>query len=383
MNNNDKKIRYPEAREDYTTNMGIVGEFAPLVALEDLGYEVSFLHHPKANGVDIKTGDIGIEVWNHSDPHIYQDRIDSVKKNLEAFTYKYIITSFIAKPVQTQLESCGIDPIVTGFQILVNNEEYKEFYKNEKGKKFFNHHTIKIVQNMLKSKLPKPKLSKTKLTKSKSSKEINYTPIPAYVYTRTFSVSSCGLDEVSFLGSVSLKPKVQNKIPETKKLTKKAGKTNNSLLHKSPTLSEKTLKELREKQSRNRITHKIRENLKYMPSCKTCTKYEKCTDLNKKRESLKCLGQRAYFFYKDYLDKYWYNKSNENYYEPLFDINIPLYEPIDEISKLFWEKLRRAKARLPKRRTKANRFERKRKVPETHQIELRFTTIENNDQNRN
>jgi len=169
---------YPELRSDYTFVTGLLGEFCANVALEDLGYEVNFNHSPNANGVDIKINDIGIEVWNHVQPHMYYDRVESTKNNLEEFKYKYVITSFIAEPIKNELESDDINVIVTGFQILVNSKPYLDFYKKDKGKKYFNKRTAKYMKNLLRSKLPKQQT------------ETNTEPSSAYVYSNNSSIDN-------------------------------------------------------------------------------------------------------------------------------------------------------------------------------------------------
>jgi hypothetical protein len=142
--------RYPECRHDYTLNVAIISEFAINVAFQDLGYSVSLSHHPNANGVDIELdSETGVEVWNFCQPHSYETKIESVKKNLSQYKYRYLITSFISQPLKAEFEQNGITVILTGFQLLVDNEQYQSFYGVTENRDYFSAKTVIALKQIL------------------------------------------------------------------------------------------------------------------------------------------------------------------------------------------------------------------------------------------
>jgi hypothetical protein len=156
MLSSDVNKNYPEPRSDYTYSVAKVGEMQYILALENLGYEVEW-HHVNHNYVDIAIPkySIGIEVWNHSEAHCYNSRMESVIENLKSFKYKYLFTSHISYSAEMTLESNGITVVTTGFQTYPNEKAYKDFYRKARGKKYFTDRTIKIIQNLVKSYIPK------------------------------------------------------------------------------------------------------------------------------------------------------------------------------------------------------------------------------------
>jgi hypothetical protein len=166
---------YPELRTEYTRNVGSIGETVVNLALDQIGYDITYNHKVDANGVDIELDiDTGVEVWNHAKAHSYRKKIDSVKNNLKPYKHKFLVTSFISKPVRAELEQDGICVIATGFQILLNNEIYLIFYSKSKGKRYFSDKTIDILTNII-----KPYFQETKSIDTKNGL--------AYVYTNTLN----------------------------------------------------------------------------------------------------------------------------------------------------------------------------------------------------
>jgi len=148
--------QYPECRVRYTSKVGIYGELYISDYVEENGYRVK-IHLINEEGCDIQTEDnlIGIEVWNHSSPHSYKKRIESVIKNLEPFEYRFLIASFISKEAIREIEDAYIgNPIFViklGFHILP--QEYLSFYQSKKDtedKKFSYKQIVKILRNKLK-----------------------------------------------------------------------------------------------------------------------------------------------------------------------------------------------------------------------------------------
>jgi hypothetical protein len=143
-------FRYPEARSDYARNIALISEFTYNIIFQDLGYNFSFTHHPNANGVDLKPeNDTGVEIWNFCEPHSYESKIESVKKNLSKYKHRYLITSFISEPLKAEFEQQGITTIVTGFQILVNDEKYQSFYGDTECKEYFSAEVVIALKQLI------------------------------------------------------------------------------------------------------------------------------------------------------------------------------------------------------------------------------------------
>jgi hypothetical protein len=146
--------RYPESRSNYTFKTGITGENLREI-FEEYGYTTKehLLNEP---GADIVIDDCstGIEVWNFREPHSYEERIDSVIKNLGPFDNRFLIASFISPETREKVENFyvrrPISVIELGFQILP--KEYQSFYESHKDledKKFCSERTKKVIENRI------------------------------------------------------------------------------------------------------------------------------------------------------------------------------------------------------------------------------------------
>jgi hypothetical protein len=141
---------YPEMRGDYSNKIGIWGELAINIVLED--YPI-IPHRVNEPGVDIaiEDYDIAIEIWNHRKQHAYTERLNSVTKNLSNYEHKFHIVSFISPQFRKIEEEKGIIVIELGFQII--HPEYQSFYEKNYGmkrKKTLNKRTFKSIENKLK-----------------------------------------------------------------------------------------------------------------------------------------------------------------------------------------------------------------------------------------
>jgi hypothetical protein len=150
-----KNIPYPETRSAYTNAVAIAGEVTYSKVVMELGLEVE-PHLIQHHGADIivKDSNLGMEAWNWYAPHCYEEREASVKKNLEPFVNRYLITSFISDLASYRITMTynenPIEIVELGFQILPN--EYMPWAKANKityGVKFCNKRTMKIVRNRL------------------------------------------------------------------------------------------------------------------------------------------------------------------------------------------------------------------------------------------
>lgn len=110
-------------------------------------------HKVNGQGVDIEIEgyDVGIEIWNHSKQHAYQERLESVIKNLSDYTNRFHVVSFISPEYRKIEEDNGITVIELEFQAI--KDEYLDFYKKNyrhKRKKTLNKRTLKTIGNSLK-----------------------------------------------------------------------------------------------------------------------------------------------------------------------------------------------------------------------------------------
>ena len=164
--NYKQHVEYPNGdRIDYTINVSMISEFSFKVILEDIGYDVDYNRHPFANGVDVELDeDTAIEIWDFSKAHSYNDKIESVKKNLSEYKNRYLLTSFISQSTKLNLEQSGINVIVTDFQILPM--EYQPFYSIEEGKEYFSVEMLLKLKPILEENLkPKTEVAKVEETK--------------------------------------------------------------------------------------------------------------------------------------------------------------------------------------------------------------------------
>jgi hypothetical protein len=170
------------------------GEITYGKVIMELGLEVE-PHLIQHHGADIvvEESKLGGEVWNWSAPHCYEDREESVVKNLKPFTNKILLTSFISETVSYRMAASFNDnPIeITelGFQILPN--DYLQWAVNNKityGVRFCNKRTDRIIKNRL---LSNPKIreaiAKTKADVRQPINEIESKGAGCYVYTNTFT----------------------------------------------------------------------------------------------------------------------------------------------------------------------------------------------------
>jgi hypothetical protein len=150
-----KNMPYPETRSAYTNAVAITGEVTYGKVVMELGLEVE-PHLIQHHGTDIivKESNLGMEAWNWYAPHCYEEREESVKKNLEPFANRYLLTSFISDLVSYRITMTynenPIEIVELGFQILPN--EYIPWATANKityGVKFCNKRTMKIVRNRL------------------------------------------------------------------------------------------------------------------------------------------------------------------------------------------------------------------------------------------
>jgi RNase P subunit RPR2 len=148
---------YPTNRTEYTYTVGHAGEHAITEILRESNCNV-VEHRITENGVDIKLEDdpeIGIEVWNWSDAHVYNDRTNSVLDNLKPFTFRFLVASFLTEETRNYIIDFYVDnPVMVielGFQILP--KEYEDFYrkkKDTKGKLFLTDRTKDSVKHKIK-----------------------------------------------------------------------------------------------------------------------------------------------------------------------------------------------------------------------------------------
>jgi hypothetical protein len=142
---------YPELRMDYSNRIGIWGE----IAIGSVFDEYSIIPHSvNESGADIRFEDynVAIEIWNHSKPHAYLERMNSVIRNLSEFSSKFHVSTFISPEIREMEEKNGIKVIGLGFQII--HPDYVDFYEKNQGmknKKALNKRTLKIIRNRVRS----------------------------------------------------------------------------------------------------------------------------------------------------------------------------------------------------------------------------------------
>lgn len=141
---------YPELRGDYSNKIGLTGEIAINIVLDDYDVVPHLLNEPGVD-VEVENLSVAVEIWNHSKQHAYLERLKGVIRNLSNYSFKFHIVSFISPEYRKIEEANGITVIELGFQIIP--EKYLTFYQQYYGlkrKKTRNKRSLKIISNRLK-----------------------------------------------------------------------------------------------------------------------------------------------------------------------------------------------------------------------------------------